>query len=219
MSVLDCFISVDVRGPSPPRAGPFPGQVVLGCIKKLAEHECVPPMVSAWVPALSSFNDGLWPGTVSQINFSFPKLLLIMVFVIATERQLEQLLNVSLYHEHLWPVLDQSAGLHSESFQTLEVWNGAWGSSSFWPTGYILRTIVTRKRMEVKARKREERKGKKVTALGTHREFRLGHFQKVTCDSLFLYILSNGSAVFQRAVLIWWRSAGSWVRNDFQCGA
>lgn len=42
------------------------------------------------VPALIFFNDGLWPGSVRQINPSLLKLFLVRVFIKATENHLEQ---------------------------------------------------------------------------------------------------------------------------------
>lgn len=50
----------DVGGPSPPRAGATPGQVVLGCIRKRVEQASgqLSSMASASVPDLTTLRDG-----------------------------------------------------------------------------------------------------------------------------------------------------------------
>lgn len=55
----------------------------------ILHHFCL--QVSVWVPALTSLNEGLWPGSVSQIK-PFPPLVASCLgcFITATERKPEQ---------------------------------------------------------------------------------------------------------------------------------
>jgi hypothetical protein len=48
----------------------------------------VPASALAWVPALISLNSRLWSGYVSQIKPFFPKLPLVVVFIITTKKQI-----------------------------------------------------------------------------------------------------------------------------------
>jgi hypothetical protein len=81
------------------RSSAIPGQVGLGCIRRITEWAMGSKAVSSaspWsllqVPALNcspSFPQGRWQ-PVSQTNAFLPKLCLALVFVTATESKLEQ---------------------------------------------------------------------------------------------------------------------------------
>lgn len=64
-----------------------------------------------------------------------------------------------------------------------------------------------RREMGLKRKKEKEKKGKKknATALGRHRNLGIGHFQKATCASVFLYTVGKGLAIFKRELLTWRR--------------